>query len=217
MDTPSPENPKNAIPEPVARVRDLMSDYTAPWCLCGGWAVDTWVGRKTRDHADVDIVVFQADLGGLFNHLTGWQLIAHDSQVDDDTTEPWDGRPLAVPAHIHAREPAGSGSLPERLDAPAESGFHLDIQVNEISEDDWLLARAPDITLPLHDSIARSGWDLPTLFPQVILFFKALDARDRDDLDLDALLPHLTPKHRAWLVEAIARVQPGHAWLNRLA
>ncbi len=38
-----------SIPEPVAEVADLMSTYRHMWCLCGGWAVDAWLGRQTRD------------------------------------------------------------------------------------------------------------------------------------------------------------------------
>lgn len=79
MPTPGGGHPANNVPEPVARVSDLMAGYAAAWCLCGGWGVDAWLGRVTRDHADVDIVVFQADLPALFDHLEGWQLIAHDS------------------------------------------------------------------------------------------------------------------------------------------
>ena len=218
MPTPGGGHPANNVPEPVARVSDLMAGYAAAWCLCGGWGVDAWLGRVTRDHADVDIVVFQADLPALFDHLEGRQLIAHDSQIEDDTTEPWDGRPLAVPAHIHARLPAaGDSPPPDRLNAPLESGFHLDIQVNEVSGDDWLLARAPDIAVSLRDSISSSSWDLPTLVPEVILFFKASDARSQDELDLNALLPHLTAKQGTWLVDAVSRIQPGHSWLNRLS
>ena len=164
MPTPAAGHPANDVPGQVARVRGLMAGYGPTWCLCGGWGVDAWLGRKTRDHLDVDIVVFQADLPALLDHLSGWQLVAHDSQVDDDTSEAWDGRLLAVPAHIHARLAATGGHLPERLDTPAESGFDLDIQVNEVSGDDWLLARAPEIKLPLRDSIRSSGWALPRWF-----------------------------------------------------
>src|SRR3990172_43020 len=95
----------NHVPEPIARVADLMSTFGATWCLCGGWAVDAWLGRLSRDPVDVDIAVFQDDLSAFFDHMAGWQLVAHDTQVDGGTAEPWNGRPLVLPAHIHARSP----------------------------------------------------------------------------------------------------------------
>ncbi len=60
------DQPTNHVPEPVARVADLMATYRGAWSICGGWAVDAWLGRQTRDHADVDIAVYQDDHHALF-------------------------------------------------------------------------------------------------------------------------------------------------------
>jgi hypothetical protein len=192
-----------------------MSTFRPRWSLCGGWAVDAWLGRQTRDHPDVDIAVFQDDQRALLDHLAGWQLIAHDPQVADDTSEPWDGRHLDLPAHIHGRPPGARGRLPDRLDAPTQSGFSLDIQLNERSDRDWVFSRAPRITMPLRRCVHQSAWGLPALVPEVILFYKASELRRRDKLDFLALLPHLTDEQRDWLRNAISLV--GHPWLARLS
>ena len=203
------------VPEPLARVAGLMSTFPPRWSLCGGWAVDAWLGRQTRDHADVDITVFQDDLSAFFDHLAGWQLIAHDPNVAGNTSEPWDGRRLDLPAHIHARSPDARRRLPDRLDAPAQAGFGLDIQVNERSGRDWVLSRQPRITMPLRRCARQSTWGLPTMVPEALLFYKASELRRRDKLDFLALLPHLTDEQRAWLRNAISLV--GHPWLTQLS
>src|SRR5947209_1647367 len=89
-------------PEVVSHVAGLMSTFLAGWFLCGGWAVDAWLGREARPHGDIDVSVFRDDLPAVFRHFSGWDLIAHDPLVADATTEPWNGRMLEVPAHIHA-------------------------------------------------------------------------------------------------------------------
>jgi hypothetical protein len=198
----------NHVPEPLARVADLMSTFGGIWSLCGGWAVDAWLGHQTRDHRDVDIAVFQDDLNVLLYHLAGWQLIAHDV-IDPDSTEPWHGRPLYLPAHVHARL----------------GGSNLDIQVNERSGNDWLLSREPRIVLDLSRCAAKPAWGLPTLVPEVILFFKAtayfgiegLWGRPHDAADFLGLLPVLGTKQREWLRAAISLAQPGHPWLSQLS
>ena len=216
MSTSVSHEPANRVPEPLARVADLMSTYQPTWALCGGWAVDAWLGRETRDHPDVDIAVFQDDQRALFDHLAGWQLVAHDPTVEGDKSELWNGRPLVLPAHIHGRLDAGE-ALPERIDAATDQGFGLDIQFNERSGDGWILSQEPRISLPLRIGVQQSPWGLPAVVPEVLLFYKARDLRGRDKLDFLALLPHLTERQRRWLREAIALVHPDQPWLPQLS
>jgi hypothetical protein len=220
---------KNAFPEEVARLGALMSTYGPPWALAGGWAVDAWLGRVTREHGDVDLAVF--DQQALFKHLAGWQLIAHEEGKENQgVADLWDGRPLMPPAHAHGRSPKQSGPLPERFDDSGmrvvfpEDGFWLDIQLCERTGGDWVLNREPRLVLPLAECIRRSGWSLPVVAPEVILFFKATlyvgtknHLRPTDEADFDALLPLLMAEQRTWLRKAISRVYVGeHRWLGRM-
>ena len=203
----------NLVPEPVGRIAELMSAFRAPWALCGGWAIEAWLGRQTRDHGDVDIAVFIQDQRAVFEHLAGWQLVAHGPNVPVDTNEPWDGRPLALPVHIHGRLDAGEAP-PDGVLTP-QQGFSLDIQFGDRSGDDWILSRQPRISLPLRNGVQQSPWGLPTAVPEVLLFFKARELRRRDKLDFLALLPDLTQEQRDWLRSAISLV--GHPWLFQLS
>ena len=146
------------IPAPVAKVARLMAHFEAPWSLCGGWAVDAWLGRQTRDHGDIDISVFQDDQHVLFEHLSGWQLVGHDPNVPGDTSELWNGRYLDLPGHIHGRPPDAKDGVPDQLPSPSAVGFSLDIQLGERSGDDWVLTREPTVALPVERGIGRSPW-----------------------------------------------------------
>ena len=221
--------PMTAVPEPIANVAEIMSTYRSPWALAGGWAVDAWPGRLTRDHGDVDLAVF--DQPALFEHLAGWQLIGHDETKDNEGTDLWDGRALVPPAHLHGRPPERSGPLPERFDDSgmrvvfAEDGFWLDIQLGERSGRQWVLSGEPRVAMPLSRCVQQSEWGVPTTVPEVILFYKATayvgtkyHLRPHDEADFVALLPHLSEGQREWLREAVSRVYDGeHPWVGQLA
>jgi hypothetical protein len=194
-----------------------MSSYPRPWALCGGWAIDAWLGRTSREHGDVDLSVFDADNQQLLDHLAGWDLIAHTSVVDDNSTGRWDGRLLPVPSHIHGRAPADAGPLPEDGICNPEQGWWLDIQIDGLAGDECILRQEPRVALPMSDAIRMSPWGVPASSPEALLFFKAALPRRRDWRDFVALLPQLDARQIAWLRDAIARSYPEHPWIDALA
>jgi hypothetical protein len=214
------------VPAPVAYVRDLLRGLDAPWMLSGGWAADAWLGRPTREHGDVDITVFHDDQRAVFDHFSGWALVAHDPNVPDDTTEQWSGRPLDLPAHVHV--PTGDSPL---ATSPTlrHSAYEFELLLNARAGSDWVLNREAPIAVPVHLGRRLSPWGVPTAPPEVVIFFKA-DAhlttgeiagspgapRPRDEQDVFALLPILTEAGRAWLHRSIAAVRPEHPWLPHL-
>lgn len=201
------------VPGEISPVVDAMAGYPGPWALCGGWAVDAWLGRVTRDHGDIDVSVFLPDQRLVFEHLRGWQMVAHEPHVPDGKNAVWDGWPLEVPGHLHCRIDRGEPA-PESGAMWPNDGYVLDLQLDDRDGADWLLSREPRITLPAERAIAVSPWGVPAVVPEVLLFFKARDLRRRDRVDFEALRPLLTSEQRAWLRDAINAV--GHPWLSSL-
>ena len=104
-------------------------------------------GRADNDHVDIDIATFTDDQGAVFEQvfeqLSGWNLIAHDAIVDQETTEPWDGRRLVLPAHVHAH---------------SDADVELEVLINERTHDEWVLNAEPAIVLPISTATALSPW-----------------------------------------------------------
>jgi hypothetical protein len=202
-----------------------MSTFPSDWILCGGWAVDSWLGRITRDHGDLDITVFEDSEPALFKHLAGWQMVPHDGALaDSDTNAQWTGRKLVTPAHLHCRGPEDSGDIPPAGALLADQGWNLEIVINDRAHGEWILRDEPRVALPLSRYAGQSAWGLPTALPEVLLFFKATAyegtrhyLRQRDHVDFERLYPVLTPAQRSWLHEAISRVDSDHPWLGILA
>lgn len=190
------------VPEILTRSAEALAGFQPPWVLCGGWAVDAWLGRETRAHLDVDLAIAVEDQLAVLHHLDGWHVRGHD-EADDATTEQWDGRRLAFPGHIHATSP---------------DGLELDIQLNRWNAGEWELSTEPLITLPLNRCVRPTPWGLPAATPDVVLFYKASERpRPHDEQDFRALLPVLSDAERAWLWEAIALARPTCPWLAYLS
>lgn len=204
-----------------------MSTFDRPWFLCGGWAVDSWLGQQTRDHGDLDIVVFHEDQRALHKHLAGWNVVA---DAPNDTTPaadrpPWDGQPMdpdhrwrwpETPAHIHARPNAEQAAEPG---APRE----LEVMIIERSGPDWLLYVQPRLARPVAACVRPSIGGVATVVPEVLMFYKATAyhgdpkyPRPHDEADFVALLPALSIEARDWLRQAIPVVMPDHPWLPQL-
>ena len=193
---------ESRVPAPVQRAMDAMEGFPGEWAPCGGWSVDAWLGRQTRDHPDVDVAVFEDDQLALRDHFArGWLLNGHDPD-DDDSTTPWTGRRLALPAHIHAR--AGSD--------------HLDFQLNRGAGGRWVFWEQPNVELPVSDCVKPSRWSAGTLVPEAVLFYKAVgEINQKDAADFALLLPALSDRQREWLRRAVQAARPGHPWITALS
>ena len=205
-------NPVLNVPEHVAHIVDAMSGFPAPWALGGGWAADTWVGEVTREHGDVDVIVSTDDHRAVFEQLRGWQLLHHQN-LPDDGNEVWQGQRINPPDHLHGRLDRGEAT-PEGGALWATEGWHLDVQFSDWSDGQWILSREPHLSIPLAKAIRPSASGVPTVVPEVTLFYKSIEMRRRDKADLQRLLPLLRPEQRAWLRDALTLV--GHPWLAEL-
>lgn len=202
-----------------------MSTFDRPWFLCGGWAVDAWIGAQRRGHQDIDIAVFADSQRPLFEHLAGWHLIAHHPDDAGDVTAAWDGRHLRLPAHIHARPP-GEANLEALLDwvpGPRKrdpDGLDVEFILDESRDGEWLLDER--LSLPLERAVRPSPPGLPAAAPAVLAYFKATAywgrpgyPRPHDLDDFRALFPLLSGEDVQWLKTALGAFV--HPWLAELA
>ena len=82
---------------------------------------------------------------------------------------------------------------------------------------EWLCRRDEAIRLPYDELIEHTAGGIPYARPEVVLLFKAKDARPKDESDLAAVLPRLGSERRRLLAGWISLVHPGHFWLPDLA
>jgi Aminoglycoside-2''-adenylyltransferase len=185
-----------------ADVTGLLDGLEAPWWICGGWALDLFLGRETRRHDDLDVAVLRRDQRALFRHLECCDL---RYATPEHTLEPWDGRHLEPPIH----------GIWARRSNEATAPWTCEFLLNEHTDQDWIFRRDEVVTRSLDEVGAEQG-GVPFLRPEIVLLFKAGELSPKNDADFAAVRPQLTQTAREWLREALEVIDPLHPWVPRL-
>jgi hypothetical protein len=179
-------------------IGELFEEFARPWWIAGGWALDLFLGRQTRAHADIEVALLRGDQAALRTHLSGWEL----HYVRDRRLEPWpEGRYLQLPIHeVWGRK-------------HGQEAWQLELLLNEHVDGDWLFRRDTRIRRPLTDVGVVTENGLPALAPEIVLLYKAANPQPRDQLDFATVLPSLDERRKSWLTSALRLAYPDHAWL----
>ncbi len=183
-------------PEEVAR---LLEGLPAPWWIVGGWAVDAFTGIA-REHEDVDVGFFRADLPALLDRLSPdlcvWSNLSGTL------------RPLRKADDLLD----GARQLWVRRDG--DSPWVMDLAMTPHEGETWISPRDDRVRLPIDEATFTAPSGIRYLRPELVLFMKARWARSKDDADLATILPSLGPSARGRLREWLDLVHPGHRWLD---
>ena len=171
------------------------------WWIVGGWAVDAFTG-KSREHEDIDVSFFRADLGRLLDHLSPRYCVW--SNLSGTL------RPLRKPDDLIE----GSRQLWVRRDG--DSPWVMDLAMNPHDGDIWISARDDQMRMPI-DEATFIVEGIRYLRPEIVLAMKAWRSNDKDERDLAESLPRLEPARLTWLRETVERRHPSHRWLKLLA
>ena len=185
-----------------AEVSDLLAPLQCPWWIAGGWAIDLFLGRQTRQHADTDVVLLRRDQLEAHGVLVSWQLFKADP-----------------PGQLQARPedeflPVGVHDIWCRPHEHAPWTFQF--MVSDASADQWIFRRTAQIHGPLSTFGYVTQDGIPYLAPEIQLLYKARGLRPKDEADFARTLPALDEKRRHWLAQSLALVHPGHVWLKQL-
>jgi hypothetical protein len=167
------------------------------WWIAGGRALDLYLGRTSRPHADLDIGAPRRDIGEILRCLVGW-----------DICEAKDGILTSLESGVLPRRDVNS------LWCRPQGTIHwkFEMLLDEVLGDTWVYRRDPRITRLMDDAVKRTGQDLPFLAPEIQLLYKSKLTRDRDSLDFLNVSPHLSASARLWLKNALELTTPSHEW-----
>ena len=188
--------------EEVEKVGALLGDLGREWYVCGGWAIDLFLGRVTRAHKDIDLSVARGRQLEVREYLKtrGWSFEkAHDGQLT-----PWeDGEVLSLPFHaVWCRNGAH------------EPDF-VELMLDEIDEGQFTFRRDSSVTMPRGRMSFKTPSGVPVLAPELVLLYKSSAVEDYAD-DFRNASGALGREARAWLKDALVKVYGRHAWAEEL-
>ena len=178
-------------------VAAILAGTDVPWAVAGGWAIDLYLGRQTREHEDIEVAIPNGLFPAFRRELTAFDLY-----------EAAEGGVRRL----------GPDELPQEhqvwtLDRSVRK-WRMDTFLEPGDPQTWVSHRDERIRLPLAEVLRRTRDGIPYLAPATVLLAKAKHTRPKDDSDLAHALPTLSPAERRWLGEALATVHPGHRWLG---
>jgi hypothetical protein len=184
-----------------AEVGALLDGVSVPWWIVGGWAIDAFTGRA-REHHDIDVGFFRADLGPILDHLAPTVCVWSNAS---GTLRPLTGPDDLLPdcRQLWVRR---DGSSP----------WILDFAMTPHDGTTWISPRDESLRIPLEEAIFTGVDGVRYLRPEIVLSFKARAHRPQDEADLDAVLPLLDIARRSWLRDVIERERPDDRWLARI-
>ena len=176
----------------------FMEGFDRPWWVIGGWSLEAFTGVH-RDHEDMDISMLSSDADA-FRLFLGerWTLW----NVDDGWFRPFDDRfpDVRQDSQIWVRR-------------DARSPWILDVPLTPDTDGRWTNKRHRAHTEDLADVTWVATDGIRYAKPEVSLMFKAAQAREKDRIDAEVVLPLLDPHAREWLSVTVARVDPHHPWV----
>lgn len=183
------------------KISDLMRNFQCEWFIAGGWAIDLYLGKISRPHADIEIAIFRRDQIALQNYLNDWVL----QKVKDSTLSVWNRNEfLTLPVHeIHCFHETNDSQ-------------NFEVLLNESNADKWIYRRDEEVTKLINEVYSTTRAGIKFLRPEIVLLYKSKNPRARDEYDFASVVKRLDDESKKWLRNALAICDSKHNWLQKL-
>ena len=210
----------------------LLNDYLKKigvnYAICGGSAIDLFIGHKTRPHKDLDVAVYWDDRDEIVQYMlkNGWNLY-----------EPCGCQYLHKINSVKDQKRVKSNVWCIKLDNPhykvveREKGMYeidfdgseqtkldfIEFLFNNHDSENFIYARNHSIKRELYKAIIKTN-DVCYLAPELILLYKSTGLNNSDyQHDYNNALTKMNEDQITWLENALVCMFPeGHAWVRKI-
>ena len=212
----------------IDQLNDLMLDIGVNYAICGGFAIDLFLGCKTRAHKDLDVSVYWEDRDRIIKHMldSGWDIYEpcgdslgrlHKISSISDQKRARSNVWCVKPGNAHYKFTKHEKDMfAVEFDGSEQAEFDfVELLFNTKSDGYFLHARNHDIKMPMNDAIIKIG-NTPCLAPEMALLYKSTAADNAEyQLDFEIAWTKMNEMQRAWLKKSLAVMfSDGHKWLE---
>lgn len=193
----------NWAPLTPQEAMEQFREFAGSWCIAGGWGLDLFIGKQTRQHGDIDILIFRKDQGRVQSLLADQELFVVDPPGQ---LRPWLPGEVLVP-------PLYNIWVRAHVDAP----WSIQLMIQDTEGEEWVFRRDHMLRGPLSKMIIYSSAAWPILSPEIQLLYKGKSIGAKDQADFDHLLPYLSATQKEWLREKLKPAYgKAHPWIAHL-
>jgi hypothetical protein len=182
------------------RIFEIMENCKFPWYIAGGWSIDLAIGRKTREHKDMDIVVFREYIQDVLDYFKDWEI---------GVAIPGENRLESVENKKQVMQPRYC------LHISNETDF-VEVLLTDRMNTHAIFRRNPSITIPLKDFIKTDSMNRSYITPEWQLLFKSKSPRDYDEQDYINSISYLSNRQKEWLKQSLVETDASYEWIEFL-
>lgn len=209
----------------VAEANALLKGQGCSYAVCGGFALDLFLGYETRTHGDIDILAFWEDREKIITYMQSNGYIVY---------EMLGGGKVHRITDIKMQEKLRKNifcctedcELVRLYDTDEADVYWLDFQhtgltklnyieflFNEKTEEEFVYARDERVRRGMANAILETD-GVPYLAPELCLLFKSTDIeREGYQQDFELTVRKLSAEQRAWFEKSMELLYPeGHKW-----
>ncbi|MBS4220318.1 hypothetical protein KHA96_18615 [Bacillus sp. FJAT-49711] len=216
----------------ISSVKTFLEDANFKWAICGGCAIDLFIGKITRTHTDVDIFAFWEDRPNIITFMInkGWRVF--EACGGGKVLELFDSSKTQMKRNLFCFPSSNTRCALQPTNE--KNTYQFSIKANEQVAFDYIefLFNQKDenyFYYILNDhSIKRSinsafliKDGLQYLSPEIVLLYKStyinsIDA-SKHEQDFNSSLPHLSIEQKQWLKRSLEICHPDtHEWIPKL-
>ena len=188
-------------PLSIEEIKKLINQSPVKCWLAGGYALDRFLGRATRKHGDIDIIVLRKNQLLFQKYLKHWTLYKADGDLSL-----WNkGEYIHKPVQDIWVSDESNGS------------FKFQIMLIDSINNRWVFKYDASISVNLSD-FGYIKDDLPIIQPEIQLLYKLWkpEYRKKDMLDLNNCLPFLNQNKLKWLAKNLGRANHNSVALGKI-